>query len=83
MVRPVTKPSPLLARVDALLGALDGLSAREQLHMAGYLAGAVLTTTRPRFEKTREERAAFDRLCEDTLAHLRTVIEPLRFSRSH
>jgi hypothetical protein len=51
--------------------------------MACYLAVAVLTTTRHQFEKTREERAAFDLLCDETLAHLRTAIEPIRFSRPH
>ena len=83
MPRPAKKSSPLLARVDGLLATLDGLSAEEQLRMACYLAVAVLTTTRQRFEKTPAERAAFDLLCDDTLARLRTLIEPIRFSRSH
>lgn len=68
---------------DRALAALEDCEPRDQL-AAGVLATvAVLGALRSRFEKTPEERQAFEILCSETQAWVRREIEALRFAKAH
>ncbi len=71
------------SRVAQTLPLLSGLPASEQLEVACLTVRAVLSSVRSRFEKSQQDRLAFDALCSDTEAWLRREIERLRFLKSH
>ncbi len=71
------------ACVAQTLPLLSGLPASEQLEVTCLTVLAALGSVRPRFEKSQENRLAFDALCSDTEAWLRREIERLRFRKSH
>ena len=74
-------PPRLRARLDRALETLDSLSAEEQLEASLLLTVTVLGAVRPRFERSQEDRAAFDLLCDDVEGWLCREITPLRFVR--
>ena len=72
-----------MATADAILATIAEREPRDQLAGSGWAVVAVLGALRERFEKTPEERAAFDILCSETQAWLRREIEALRFTKAH
>jgi hypothetical protein len=59
------------------------LPASEQLEVACLTVLTALSSVRPRFEKSQQDRMAFDLLCSDVETWLRREIEGVRFERSH
>jgi hypothetical protein len=55
----------------------------EQLEVACQLGIGILKAVRSRFATSRENRAAYDTLCDDVEEWLRTEITPLRCLRPH
>jgi hypothetical protein len=70
------------ARLDRALETLNGLSAKEQLEASLLLTVTVLSGVRPRFERSQEDRAAFDFRCDDVEEWLNRENTPLRFIRT-
>ncbi len=71
------------SRVAQTLPLLSGLPASEQLEVACLTVLTTLGSVRPRFEKSQQDRLAFDLLCSDVETWLRGEIEALRFAKSH
>jgi len=69
------------AAADGALAHLEAFEAGDQLAAMGWATVAVLGALRERFEKTADDRAAFDLLCSETQAWLRREIEALRFTK--
>lgn len=61
--------------------AVEGLTADEQLEVASQLTMAILKATRHRLEGSREDRVAYDTLCDTVEEWLTSGIAPLRFGR--
>ena len=78
-----TLPPPLQWRGREALEALNGLNAHEQLELACRTVLGILMAARSRFEKSGEDRGAYDTLCDAVEDWLRADIAPLRFARPH
>lgn len=85
LLRPLaqTLPLPLQCRGHQALEALAGLNAQEQLELACRIVAGVLAVARSRFEGTREDREAYDVLCDAVEGWFEAGVARLRFSRAH
>jgi len=65
LLRPLTHPLPIHLQVRGResLEPLAGLNAQEQLEVACRNVVGILRAARPRFERNREDREAYDALC--------------------
>jgi hypothetical protein len=61
--------------------ALHLFTADEQLEVASQLTMAILKAARHRFEGAREDRAAYDALCDRVQGWFQDEIAPLRFAK--
>ena len=75
--RPPCKP------VSAAPGRpLDGLTADEQLEVAGQLRVGILQAARHPFARSAGDRAAYDTLCDTVEEWVTTEVYKLRFART-
>lgn len=83
LLRPLSQPLPehLQVRVWESLESLAGLRAAEQLEIACRTVVGVLAAARSRFDRTREDREAYDVLCDAVEEWFQAEITPLRFDR--
>jgi len=83
LLRPLSDPLPLplQQRGCKSLEALAGLNAEEQLELGCRTVVGILAAARPRFDGSREDREAYDTLCDAVEEWLQMEIAPLRFAR--
>ncbi len=83
LLRPLGQlPPALQARVRLAGEALDGLTADEQLEVAGQLTVGIVRAARHPFARSAGDRAAYDPLCDTVEEWVTTEIYKLRFART-
>jgi len=84
LLQPLSQPLPFHLQVRGWqsLESLTGLQADEQLELACRTVVGVLVAARPLFIRTREDREAYDVLCDEVEEWFQAEIVPLRFGRT-
>ncbi len=83
LLRPLGQlPPALQAHVRRAGKVLDGLTADEQLEVAGQLTVGIVKAARRPFAGSAGDRAAYNTLCDTVEEWVTTEIYKLRFART-